>query len=90
MEATVCEAKNYEQTILSITTAGRITVQYPACDSHDQNLHTLDIQQSHHGSQMATLQNPVHCIEWTQFPAKCETLKLNSHTMNIASKVLLR
>jgi hypothetical protein len=33
------------------------------------NQHTLDIQQSHRGSQRAVLRNPFHCIEWTESPA---------------------
>jgi len=42
------------------------------------NQHTLDIQQSHHGSQKAVLRNPFHCIEWTESPANCKTVNQNS------------
>ena len=45
-----------------------------------ENQHTLDIQQSHHGSQRAVLCNPFHCIEWTESPANCETVKIKTQT----------
>ena len=44
------------------------------------NQHTLDIQQSHHGSQRAVLRNPFHCIEWIEAPANCETVKIKTKT----------
>jgi hypothetical protein len=43
-----------------------------------ETLHTLDIQHIHHGSQMAVLHNPLHCVEWTQSPMKNESENQNS------------